>query len=116
VCPQNDPWRKMNRTEACRNKALKCECAALIATDSKVQAAYRNMARQWREIAEQAEVLDRRQAARGETMRQVFLAERETLPSVYSMVLVKHPGRTWTVTQSNSDVLAMIRPRNVAAA
>jgi hypothetical protein len=67
VCPQNDPWRKMNRAEACRNKALKCERAALIATDSKVQAAYRNMARQWREIAEQAEVLDRRQAARGET-------------------------------------------------
>ena len=57
----------IHRAEACRNKALKCERAALIATDSKVQAAYRNMARQWREIAEQAEVLDRRQAARGET-------------------------------------------------
>jgi hypothetical protein len=55
----------MNRTEACRNKALKCERAALIATDSKVQAAYRNMARQWREIAEQAEVtVDRPRAER----------------------------------------------------
>jgi hypothetical protein len=57
----------MNRAEACRNKALKWERAALIATDSEVQAAYRNMARQWREIAEQAEVLDRRQAGRGKT-------------------------------------------------
>ena len=56
----------MNRAEACRNKALKCERAALIATDSKVQAAYRNMARQWREIAEQAEVwtVDRPRAER----------------------------------------------------
>jgi hypothetical protein len=57
----------IQRAEACRNKALKCERAALIATDSEVQAAYRNMARQWREIAERAEALDRRQAARGKT-------------------------------------------------
>lgn len=57
----------IHRAEACRNKALNCERAALIATDSNVQAAYRDMARQWREIAEQAEALDRRQAARGKT-------------------------------------------------
>ena len=43
----------IHRAEACRNKALNCERAALIATDSNVQAAYRDMARQWREIAEQ---------------------------------------------------------------
>lgn len=57
----------IHRAEACGNKALNCERAALIATDSNIQAAYRDMARQWREIAEQAEALDRRQAARGKT-------------------------------------------------
>jgi len=57
----------IHRAEACRNKALNCERAALIATDSNVQAACRAMARQWREIAEQSEALDRRQAARGKT-------------------------------------------------
>jgi hypothetical protein len=55
------------RAEACRDKALKCERAALIATDPKVQSAYRDMARQWHEIAEQAVALDRRQAVRGKT-------------------------------------------------
>ena len=39
--------------------------SALLATDPKAQAAYRDMARQWREIAQQAEVLDQRQAVRG---------------------------------------------------
>jgi hypothetical protein len=68
VCPQITHRRKMiHRAEACRNKALKCERAALIATDPKAQAAYRVMARQWRETAEQAEALDRRQTARGKT-------------------------------------------------
>jgi len=55
------------RAEACRDKALKCERAALIATDPNVQSAYRDMARQWHEIAEQAVALDRRQAVRGKT-------------------------------------------------
>jgi hypothetical protein len=57
----------IHRAEACRNKALKCERAPLIAADSNVLAAYRAMARQWCEIAEQAEALDRRQAAREKT-------------------------------------------------
>ena len=57
----------IKRAEACKNKALECERAALVATDRKIHAAYLHMARQWREIAEQAEVLDRRQAAREKT-------------------------------------------------
>ena len=42
----------IHRTEARRDKALKCQRAALIATDPKARAAYRDMARQQREIAE----------------------------------------------------------------
>jgi len=60
-----DRPNEIHRAEACRDKALKCERAALIATDPKAQAAYRDMARQRREIAQQAEVLDQRQAVRG---------------------------------------------------
>ena len=45
----------IHRADVCRDKALKCDRAALVATDPKAQAAYRDMARQWREIARQAE-------------------------------------------------------------
>jgi hypothetical protein len=55
----------IKRAETCRNKALECERAALVAADSKIHAACLDMARQWREIAERAEVLDRKQAAQG---------------------------------------------------
>jgi hypothetical protein len=64
-----DRWKMIHRADACRDKALKCERAALVATDPKAQAAYRDMARQWREIATQAEVLDQRQAVRGKALR-----------------------------------------------
>lgn len=36
-----------------------CERAAAMATDANVKAIYTNLARQWRDMAEQADVLER---------------------------------------------------------
>jgi hypothetical protein len=52
------------RAEACRKKALQCEQAAIIATDMGARLMYLDVARQWREMAEQAEDLERRFMAR----------------------------------------------------
>ena len=51
------------RTEACRKKALQCEHGAIVATDMGARLMYLDMARQWREMAEQAEDLEQRFAA-----------------------------------------------------
>ncbi|MFY9839033.1 MAG: hypothetical protein WAK55_21670 [Xanthobacteraceae bacterium] len=47
------------RVEAYRIKAAECERAAAAATDANVKAIYGTIARQWRDVAEQAEVLER---------------------------------------------------------
>ena len=52
------------RAEACRKKALQCEHAAIRTTDTGARLMYLDMARQWREMAEQAEELERRRVAR----------------------------------------------------
>jgi hypothetical protein len=47
------------QAEACRRKAAECERAAVLATQPAVQAIYRDLARQWLEMAEQSEDLER---------------------------------------------------------
>ena len=48
------------QAEACRRKAAECEQAVVLATQPHVQAIYRDLARQWQEMAEQSEDLERR--------------------------------------------------------
>ena len=56
-----------NRAEECRRKAEQCEYSAKVATDLSAQIAYLEMARQWREMAEQTEAIERRLAATRES-------------------------------------------------
>jgi|SRR6516162_3572748 len=48
------------QAEACRRKAAECERAVVLATQPDVQAIYRDLARQWHEMAKQSEDLERR--------------------------------------------------------
>ena len=50
------------QAEACRRKAAECEQAVVLATRPDVKAIYRDLARQWHEMAEQSEDLERRQS------------------------------------------------------
>ena len=52
------------RAEACRKKALQCEHAAIMAADTDARLMYLDIARQWREMAEQAEELEQRRRLR----------------------------------------------------
>ena len=47
------------QAEACRRKAAECERAAVLATRPDMQAIYRDLANQWREMAEHSEDLER---------------------------------------------------------
>jgi hypothetical protein len=47
-----------DRAQVCRVRALECEHAAARAHDVAVRRAYLDLARQWRETAEQAKVLE----------------------------------------------------------
>jgi hypothetical protein len=47
------------QAEACRRKAAECERAAVPATQPDTRAIYRDLARQWHEMAEQSEDLER---------------------------------------------------------
>ena len=49
--------------DACRRKAGECERHALIVTDLPTRQMYLELARRWREVAEQAEKLEKRPAA-----------------------------------------------------
>ena len=59
------------RAEACRKKALECERRAVLATEDAARALYLDLVHQWREMAEQAEELERRcaDAAAAEAQR-----------------------------------------------
>ena len=50
---------KSERARACLRRAAECERSAVLAIDPGTQATYRDLARQWREIIEQYEDLDR---------------------------------------------------------
>jgi hypothetical protein len=47
------------QAEACRRKAAECERAVVLATRPDVKAIYRDLARQWQEMAEHSENLER---------------------------------------------------------
>ena len=47
------------QARACLRRAAECERAAVLAIDPGTQATYRDLARQWREMVEQYEDLDR---------------------------------------------------------
>ena len=61
-----DPTMR-ERARACLRKAAECERAAVLAIDPGTQATYRDLARQWREMVDQCEDLDRlrRDASKG---------------------------------------------------
>jgi len=50
---------RSERARACLRKAAECERAAVLAIDPRTQATYRDLARQWREMVDQCEDLDR---------------------------------------------------------
>jgi hypothetical protein len=51
------------QVEVCRRKAAGCEWAAIVVTNSDDKALYTNLARQWLEVAEQAQQLEERRLA-----------------------------------------------------
>jgi hypothetical protein len=48
-----------DRTQACRQRADQCERAAAELNDERIRAADHDMARKWREMADQAEAIDK---------------------------------------------------------
>jgi hypothetical protein len=56
----------ITRAEACRRNAEQCERTALLATEEEAKRIYTELARQWRQRAEQAEALARRLAKKPE--------------------------------------------------
>jgi hypothetical protein len=48
----------ITRAEACRQQAEQCEHTATLAIDSEAKRIYTELARQWREMVERAEVLE----------------------------------------------------------
>jgi hypothetical protein len=54
----------ISRAEACRRNAEQCERTAFLATDEGAKRIYTELASQWRDMAERAEVLAERLAER----------------------------------------------------
>jgi hypothetical protein len=59
-----------NRAEECRLRAEQCEQTAKVATNPTEQRIYAELARQWRQMAAQAEVLEQRRAEKLERLEQ----------------------------------------------
>ena len=53
------------QAKLCREKAADCERRMLLATDPAVQKTYRELANQWREMADQAEELEKKRESQG---------------------------------------------------
>jgi hypothetical protein len=49
-----------SHSEMCRQKALECERRAALATEPNIRETFVDLARQWRDMADQAEELDRK--------------------------------------------------------
>jgi hypothetical protein len=50
------------RAEECRKKAAECEQRAIFITEDRLRTLYLKLARQWRQIAGEVEVLERGQS------------------------------------------------------
>jgi hypothetical protein len=47
-----------SRADTCRNKAAECERAAARVADPQIQASYRQMSRQWHDMAERQQAIE----------------------------------------------------------
>jgi hypothetical protein len=59
----------VSRADICRQKAVECEHAAARVADPRVQASYRQMSRQWHEMAERQRAIDEALAQRVNSSR-----------------------------------------------
>lgn len=69
---------RSEKARACLRKAVECERAAVLAIDPDAQATYRHLARQWREMVDSYEDLDR---LRGTLQKNDHLALRRARAS-----------------------------------
>lgn len=49
----------IDRAEACRRRAEQCDLAAKNATDERIRTVYEDMTRQWQELAEHADKINK---------------------------------------------------------
>jgi hypothetical protein len=64
------------RTEACRKKAMECERMAMASSDASLRLMYLDLAKLWREMADQVEYFDRRYAVQKEPAQEIKRPER----------------------------------------